>query len=145
MAKYGMSMCVLGMAEEFRDEGVAVNALWPRTGLFYYVLYNQSKLINSDIQNEKKLNCFSLIDFSNSIRNLAVSEYIFLLLISYIQYNMVKPNLKGSAVLLRFRDGFGFKKSKNKEKINSTLDISFGSSNRFGLNVFGYTVIYIEA
>ncbi|MGF1511489.1 MAG: SDR family oxidoreductase [Myxococcota bacterium] len=31
MAKYGMSMCVLGMSEEFRDEGVAVNALWPRT------------------------------------------------------------------------------------------------------------------
>ncbi len=31
MAKFGMSMCVLGMAEEFRDEGVAVNALWPRT------------------------------------------------------------------------------------------------------------------
>jgi len=31
MAKYGMSMCVLGMAEEFRGTGVAVNALWPRT------------------------------------------------------------------------------------------------------------------
>uniref|UniRef100_A0A7E4VIG6 Hydroxysteroid dehydrogenase-like protein 2 n=1 Tax=Panagrellus redivivus TaxID=6233 RepID=A0A7E4VIG6_PANRE len=31
MAKYGMSMCVLGMSEEFKDEGVAVNALWPRT------------------------------------------------------------------------------------------------------------------
>lgn len=31
MAKYGMSMCVLGMAEEFRDRGVAVNALWPKT------------------------------------------------------------------------------------------------------------------
>jgi citronellol/citronellal dehydrogenase len=31
MAKYGMSECVLGMAEEFRDRGVAVNALWPRT------------------------------------------------------------------------------------------------------------------
>ncbi len=31
MAKYGMSMCVIGMAEEFRDAGVAVNALWPRT------------------------------------------------------------------------------------------------------------------
>jgi citronellol/citronellal dehydrogenase len=31
IAKYGMSMCVLGMAEEFRDQGVAVNALWPRT------------------------------------------------------------------------------------------------------------------
>ena len=31
MAKYGMSMCVLGMAEELRGEGIAVNALWPRT------------------------------------------------------------------------------------------------------------------
>jgi citronellol/citronellal dehydrogenase len=31
MAKYGMSLCVLGMAEEFRQQGVAVNALWPRT------------------------------------------------------------------------------------------------------------------
>jgi len=31
MAKYGMSMCVLGMAAEFRSKGVAVNALWPRT------------------------------------------------------------------------------------------------------------------
>lgn len=33
MAKYGMSMCVLGMAEEFKDQGVAFNALWPRTGI----------------------------------------------------------------------------------------------------------------
>lgn len=31
MSKYGMSMCVLGMAEEFRQQGVAFNALWPRT------------------------------------------------------------------------------------------------------------------
>ena len=31
ISKYGMSMCVLGMAEEFRDVGIAVNALWPRT------------------------------------------------------------------------------------------------------------------
>lgn len=31
MAKFGMSMCVLGMAGEFRSQGVAVNALWPRT------------------------------------------------------------------------------------------------------------------
>ncbi len=31
MAKYGMSLAVLGMAEEFRAEGIAVNALWPRT------------------------------------------------------------------------------------------------------------------
>lgn len=33
MAKYGMSMCVLGMAEEFRDEGIACNALWPETAI----------------------------------------------------------------------------------------------------------------
>lgn len=31
MSKYGMSMCVLGMAEEFRDAGIAVNGLWPKT------------------------------------------------------------------------------------------------------------------
>jgi citronellol/citronellal dehydrogenase len=31
ISKYGMSLCVLGMAEEFRESGVAVNALWPRT------------------------------------------------------------------------------------------------------------------
>jgi len=31
MAKYGMSLCVLGMAEEFRGDGIGVNALWPRT------------------------------------------------------------------------------------------------------------------
>ena len=31
MAKYGMSMCVMGMAEEFKRDGIAVNALWPRT------------------------------------------------------------------------------------------------------------------
>ena len=33
MAKYGMSMCVLGMAEEFRRDSIAVNALWPRTAI----------------------------------------------------------------------------------------------------------------
>ena len=33
MAKYGMSMCVLGMSEEFRKTGIAVNALWPRTAI----------------------------------------------------------------------------------------------------------------
>jgi citronellol/citronellal dehydrogenase len=33
MAKFGMSMCVLGMHEEFRKDGIAVNALWPRTAI----------------------------------------------------------------------------------------------------------------
>ena len=33
MAKFGMSMCVLGMSEEFRSAGIAFNALWPRTAI----------------------------------------------------------------------------------------------------------------
>jgi len=33
MSKYGMSMCVLGMAAEFADKGLAVNALWPKTAI----------------------------------------------------------------------------------------------------------------
>ena len=31
LSKFGMSMCVLGLAEELRERGIAVNALWPRT------------------------------------------------------------------------------------------------------------------
>lgn len=33
MAKYGMSMCVLGMSEEFKEDNIAVNALWPKTSI----------------------------------------------------------------------------------------------------------------
>jgi NAD(P)-dependent dehydrogenase (short-subunit alcohol dehydrogenase family)/putative sterol carrier protein len=33
MAKYGMSMCVLGMAKEFKELNIGVNALWPRTAI----------------------------------------------------------------------------------------------------------------
>lgn len=33
MAKYGMSMCVLGLADEFKRDGISVNALWPRTAI----------------------------------------------------------------------------------------------------------------
>jgi citronellol/citronellal dehydrogenase len=33
MAKYGMSLCTLGMSEEFRPEGIAVNSLWPMTSI----------------------------------------------------------------------------------------------------------------
>jgi len=44
MAKYGMSMCVLGMAEEFKPDGIAVNAVWPKTGIllshFNFTRYN---------------------------------------------------------------------------------------------------------
>lgn len=33
IAKYGMSLCTLAWAQEFRKEGIAANALWPRTGI----------------------------------------------------------------------------------------------------------------
>jgi citronellol/citronellal dehydrogenase len=33
IAKYGMSLCVLGLAEELKGDGIAVNALWPRTAI----------------------------------------------------------------------------------------------------------------
>jgi citronellol/citronellal dehydrogenase len=40
--KWGMSMCVLGMAEEFREQRIAVNALWPRTTIATSVVVNLS-------------------------------------------------------------------------------------------------------
>ena len=33
MAKYGMSLCVAGLSREFAQQGIAVNALWPKTGI----------------------------------------------------------------------------------------------------------------
>ncbi|KAL9645462.1 hypothetical protein ABK040_002658 [Willaertia magna] len=33
MSKYNMSMCTLGMSEEFKDDGLAVNSLWPKTAI----------------------------------------------------------------------------------------------------------------
>ena len=41
MAKYGMSMCVLGMSEELKPDGIAVNALWPRTGITLTSMYHE--------------------------------------------------------------------------------------------------------
>lgn len=40
MAKYGMSMCVLGMSAELAEQGIAVNALWPRTTIATAALMN---------------------------------------------------------------------------------------------------------
>jgi len=40
MAKFGMSMCVLGMAGELRKDGIAVNALWPRTTIATAAIQN---------------------------------------------------------------------------------------------------------
>jgi citronellol/citronellal dehydrogenase len=46
MAKFGMSLCVLGMAGEFRRDGIAVNALWPRTAIATAAVQN---LLGGDI------------------------------------------------------------------------------------------------
>jgi citronellol/citronellal dehydrogenase len=40
MAKFGMSMCVLGMAGEFKHAGIGVNALWPRTTIATAAIQN---------------------------------------------------------------------------------------------------------
>lgn len=40
MSKMGMSLCVLGMAEEFRPMGIAVNALWPKTAIATAAIQN---------------------------------------------------------------------------------------------------------
>lgn len=46
MSKYGMSMCTLGMAEEFKSAGIAVNSLWPKTLIATAAIsVNFSKLI----------------------------------------------------------------------------------------------------
>lgn len=46
MSKYGMSMCTLGMAEEFRKDGIAVNSLWPKTLIATAAIANNfSKII----------------------------------------------------------------------------------------------------
>lgn len=41
MAKYGMSFCVLGMAEEYKRAGIAFNALWPKTTIATAAIKNQ--------------------------------------------------------------------------------------------------------
>ena len=43
MAKYGMSLCVLGFAGEFRARGIAVNALWPRTTIATAAIKNHRR------------------------------------------------------------------------------------------------------
>ena len=48
MAKYGMSLCVLGMAEEFKADGIAVNALWPRTVIATAALAMLGGAVNPD-------------------------------------------------------------------------------------------------
>ena len=48
ISKYGMSLCVLGLAAEFKDDGIAVNALWPRTVIATAALAMLGGAINPD-------------------------------------------------------------------------------------------------
>ncbi|MCJ8339004.1 MAG: NAD(P)-dependent oxidoreductase [Pseudomonadales bacterium] len=48
IAKYGMSLCVLGMAAEYADRGVAVNALWPKTVIYTAALAALGDLVNKE-------------------------------------------------------------------------------------------------
>ena len=52
MAKYGMSIFVTGMAEEFKSDGIAVNALWPKSGtgkIFIFVSLSISYYCYADL------------------------------------------------------------------------------------------------
>ncbi len=50
MAKFGMSMCVLGWAGEFKSKGIAANALWPRTTIATAAIKN---LLGGDMMMKK--------------------------------------------------------------------------------------------
>ena len=50
MSKYAMSMTVLGLAEEYRRAGVAVNALWPRTVILTAALKNTPGVDNKHVR-----------------------------------------------------------------------------------------------
>lgn len=59
MSKYGMSMCVLGMHEEFREQGIAVNALWPRTTIATAAVQN---VLGGDVMINKSRNDYIMAD-----------------------------------------------------------------------------------
>lgn len=48
LSKYGMSMCTLAMAEEFREMGIAVNSLWPKTLIYTAAI---TRLLGENAQN----------------------------------------------------------------------------------------------
>jgi citronellol/citronellal dehydrogenase len=48
ISKYGMSMTVLGLAEEFRGQGIAVNALWPKTVIHTEALAMLGGLVSAE-------------------------------------------------------------------------------------------------
>jgi citronellol/citronellal dehydrogenase len=63
MAKYGMSLCTLAWAEEFRKDGVAANSLWPRTGIATAAI----KLIGGDALMKKSRSAGIMADAAHVI------------------------------------------------------------------------------
>lgn len=59
MAKYGMSMCVLGMSNELRADNIAVNALWPRTGNGITIIDNFVLKLKHKLLFQNKLKIYS--------------------------------------------------------------------------------------
>uniref|UniRef100_A0A0N4ZXS3 Hydroxysteroid dehydrogenase-like protein 2 n=1 Tax=Parastrongyloides trichosuri TaxID=131310 RepID=A0A0N4ZXS3_PARTI len=71
MTKYGMSMCVLGMHEEFRNDKIAVNALWPKTAIWTAAM----EMLSSGEGMEGSRNASIMADAAYSILSKASSEY----------------------------------------------------------------------
>ena len=67
MAKYGMSMCVLGMAEDFKPHKIAVNALWPKTTISTAAVQN---LLGGDGMIQKSRKPDIVADAASQILNL---------------------------------------------------------------------------
>jgi citronellol/citronellal dehydrogenase len=72
MAKYGMSMCVLGMAEELRPKGIAVNALWPRTTIATAAIAN---LLGGQDMMDKSRKPEIMADAAHAILTRPAAEY----------------------------------------------------------------------
>ena len=108
MAKYGMSMQVLGMSEEFKDDGIAFNAIWPKT----FIASSAVKMLagGDDILNNISRNTQIMADASYVILtscskkttgNFFVDDEV-IICEDFNQYN-VDPNLKTEDLL---PDGF---------------------------------------
>ncbi|XP_046439876.1 hydroxysteroid dehydrogenase-like protein 2 isoform X1 [Daphnia pulex] len=139
MAKYGMSMCVLGMAEEFRSDGVAVNALWPRTGITTAAMDMLGKLMGGeDTVNQLRFPeimadaAYVILtrDSKNFTRNFCIDEDILREVgVKDFDVYAVKPGtpLMPDFFLDEFLEDFS-KKSSPKKSAEATQDVPAGGA-----------------
>ena len=114
IAKFGMSMCVLGMAEEFKDEGIAVNALWPRTAV-RSIASNRHLLLDmfDDLLAllESNEDTFPSFDLDGQTLMLEEIRYVFLFRSRYelsgvsIQFKFLFDRIQGFSLLYRIDFG----------------------------------------